>query len=104
MAIEESSVVAAASKAAKFWSTRGGFKATVINTKIGQFILCTGRCFQIKLVFAQHKINFSQKLNRLPQICKNAWWNFRHYSKDKTDLLPNYFQLHATFETKDSMG
>jgi hydroxymethylglutaryl-CoA reductase len=23
---------------------------------------------------------------------------------DKTDLLPNYFQLHATFETKDSMG
>ena len=24
--------------------------------------------------------------------------------KDKTDLLPNYFQLHATFETKDSMG
>jgi hypothetical protein len=23
---------------------------------------------------------------------------------DKTDLLPNYYQLHATFETKDSMG
>ncbi|HAH55776.1 MAG TPA: hydroxymethylglutaryl-CoA reductase, partial [Flavobacterium sp.] len=37
MAIEESSVVAAASKSAKFWATRGGFKATVINTeKIGQ--------------------------------------------------------------------
>ncbi|MFN9113413.1 MAG: hydroxymethylglutaryl-CoA reductase, partial [Bacteroidota bacterium] len=37
MAIEESSVVAAAAKSAKFWSTRGGFKATVINTeKIGQ--------------------------------------------------------------------
>ena len=37
MAIEESSVVAAASKSAKYWSTRGGFKATVLNTeKIGQ--------------------------------------------------------------------
>src|SRR6478609_4346680 len=37
MAIEESSVVAAASKAAKFWASRGGFKATVFNTeKIGQ--------------------------------------------------------------------
>lgn len=37
MAIEESSVVAAASKAAKFWATRGGFKATIIDTeKIGQ--------------------------------------------------------------------
>jgi hydroxymethylglutaryl-CoA reductase len=32
MAIEESSVVAAAAKAAKFWSERGGFKATVLNT------------------------------------------------------------------------
>ena len=37
MAIEESSVVAAASKSAKFWLDRGGFKATVIATeKIGQ--------------------------------------------------------------------
>ncbi|HRN99478.1 MAG TPA: hydroxymethylglutaryl-CoA reductase, partial [Flavobacterium sp.] len=37
MAIEESSVVAAASKAAKFWASRGGFKATVLGTeKIGQ--------------------------------------------------------------------
>jgi hydroxymethylglutaryl-CoA reductase len=23
---------------------------------------------------------------------------------DKTNLLPNYYQLHVTFETKDSMG
>ena len=37
MAIEESSVVAAASKAAKFWLDRGGFKTNVISTtKIGQ--------------------------------------------------------------------
>ncbi|MDH3322163.1 MAG: hydroxymethylglutaryl-CoA reductase, partial [Flavobacteriaceae bacterium] len=37
MAIEESSVVAAASLVAKFWSTRGGFKARVISTvKVGQ--------------------------------------------------------------------
>jgi len=37
MAIEESSVVAAASKAAKFWLSRGGFKTEVISmTKIGQ--------------------------------------------------------------------
>ncbi|HLT53788.1 MAG TPA: hypothetical protein VKZ97_07850, partial [Flavobacteriaceae bacterium] len=37
MAIEESSVVAAASKAAKFWLDRGGFKTQVLSTvKIGQ--------------------------------------------------------------------
>ena len=33
MAIEESSVVAAASKSCKFWLERGGFKAEVIKTK-----------------------------------------------------------------------
>ena len=37
MTIEESSVVAAAGKAAKFWMKHGGFKAKVINDeKIGQ--------------------------------------------------------------------
>ena len=37
MTIEESSVVAAAGKAAKFWMKHGGFKAEVINDeKIGQ--------------------------------------------------------------------
>ena len=33
MAIEESSVVAAASKSAKFWHSRGGFKTKVIKFK-----------------------------------------------------------------------
>ena len=33
MAIEESSVVAAAAKAAKFWSTRGGFKTEILGTE-----------------------------------------------------------------------
>jgi hydroxymethylglutaryl-CoA reductase len=49
MAIEESSVVAAASKAAKFWGERGGFKTTIINTeKIGQvhFLFRYGRNYQ----------------------------------------------------------
>ena len=34
MVIEESSVVAAASKAAKFWRSRGGFKTTVSYTHL----------------------------------------------------------------------
>src|SRR5690625_7977828 len=37
MVIEESSVVAAAANAAKFWKTKGGFRAEVLSTeKIGQ--------------------------------------------------------------------
>ncbi len=60
MAIEESSVVAAASKAAKFWSTRGGFKATVINTeKIGQVhFMYKGDASKLALFFAQTKATF----------------------------------------------
>ena len=42
MVIEESSVVAAAAKSAKYWSTRGGFKATVLNSeKLVKFISST---------------------------------------------------------------
>ncbi|TLX72806.1 hydroxymethylglutaryl-CoA reductase, degradative [Labilibacter sediminis] len=42
MVIEESSVVAAASKAAKFWSANGGFKTKVISTlKTGQLFFTT---------------------------------------------------------------
>ncbi|MCK0203477.1 hydroxymethylglutaryl-CoA reductase, partial [Ornithobacterium rhinotracheale] len=33
MAVEESSVVAAASKAAKFWGERGGFKTQILGVK-----------------------------------------------------------------------
>ena len=37
MATEESSVVAAACNAAKFWASRGGFKTKILGTeKIGQ--------------------------------------------------------------------
>ena len=40
MVIEESSVVAAASSAAKFWQSRGGFRAEVLGVeKIGQLHL-----------------------------------------------------------------
>jgi hydroxymethylglutaryl-CoA reductase len=60
MAIEESSVVAAASKSANYWSTRGGFKATVINTeKIGQVhFLYKGDVSKLGFFFVQNKAKF----------------------------------------------
>ena len=60
MAIEESSVVAAASKAAKFWGERGGFKTTIINTeKIGQVhFLFQGNFEKLSTFFNQIKPNF----------------------------------------------
>jgi hydroxymethylglutaryl-CoA reductase len=107
MAIEESSVVAAASKTAKFWSTRGGFKATVIDTeKIGQVhFIFTGDISKLELFFIQTKAKFFLETESITKnMQKRGGGILDIVLKDKTDLLPNYFQLHATFETKDSMG
>ena len=107
MAIEESSVVAAASKAAKFWSTRGGFKATVINTeKIGQVhFIFKGDESKLALFFAQTKTRFFANTESITKNMQRRGGGIMDIVlKDKTNLLPNYFQLHATFETKDSMG
>ncbi|MFV8345992.1 hydroxymethylglutaryl-CoA reductase, degradative [Flavobacterium sp. ZB4P13] len=107
MAIEESSVVAAAAKAAKFWSTRGGFKTTVINTeKIGQVhFIYKGDVSKLNLFFAQNKSKFFSETESITTNMQKRGGGILDITlKDKTDLLPNYFQLHATFETKDSMG
>jgi hydroxymethylglutaryl-CoA reductase len=107
MAIEESSVVAAASKAAKFWSTRGGFNATVINTeKIGQVhFIFKGDKSKLAQFFTQLKSKlFDSTENITKNMQKRGGGILDIILKDKTNLLPNYHQLHATFETKDSMG
>ena len=107
MAIEESSVVAAASKSAKFWSTRGGFKATVINTeKIGQVhFIFKGDASKLTLFFAQTKTKFYTNTESITKNMQKRGGGILEIElRDKTNLLPNYYQLHATFETKDSMG
>ncbi|MBP6556939.1 MAG: hydroxymethylglutaryl-CoA reductase, degradative [Flavobacterium sp.] len=107
MVIEESSVVAAAAKSAKFWSTRGGFKATVLNTeKIGQVH------FLFKGDFAKLQSFFNTVKSALIDSTESITKNMQKRGggilglelRDKTSELENYYQLHATFETKDSMG
>ncbi len=107
MVIEESSVVAAASKAAKFWSTRGGFKTTVIATeKIGQVhFMYKGDASKLNAFFAKTKLIFFDDTDNITKnMQKRGGGILDIVLKDKTDLIPNYYQLHATFETKDSMG
>lgn len=107
MAIEESSVVAAASKSAKFWSSRGGFKATVINTeKIGQVhFIFNGDASKLASFFDQTKTKFYTNTESITKNMQKRGGGILDIElRDKTSLLPNYYQLHATFETKDSMG
>ncbi|MRX66557.1 3-hydroxy-3-methylglutaryl-coenzyme A reductase [Flavobacterium resistens] len=107
MAIEESSVVAAASKAAKFWSTRGGFKTTIINTeKIGQVhFTFNGNAEKLQSFFTAIKPKFFSETQSITKNMQQRGGGILDIQlKDKRNLLENYFQLHATFETKDSMG
>ena len=107
MAIEESSVVAAASKAAKFWGARGGFKTTILGTeKIGQ----------VHFLYEGDKQNLIEYFNFVkPFLLSESEGITKNMQKrgggisdiqliDKTAALDNYYQLHATFQTKDSMG
>ncbi len=107
MAIEESSVVAAASLVAKFWSTRGGFKTKVISTaKIGQVhFMYEGDKLQLTTYFNSKIDNFYKVTGEITKNMRKRGGGILDIElRDKTGELENYYQLHITFETADSMG
>lgn len=107
MVIEESSVVAAAAKSAKYWSTRGGFKATVLNTeKIGQVhFRYKGDVAKLERFFKEIKNKFLVATESITKNMQKRGGGILDIElRNKTNLIENYFQLHVTFETKDSMG
>lgn len=107
MVIEESSVVAAASSAAKFWSTRGGFTAQVRSTtKLGQVhFLYKGNK---SLLFDAQDILKARLLEEAAPITANMTQRGGGVLDisllDFTEQEPHYFQLLVRFETCDSMG
>ena len=107
MVIEESSVVAAASAAAKFWFNRGGFTSKVVGTtKVGQ-------------VHFKWQGNGSVLIQHFPKIKEALVSDSEHLLAnmkkrnggitgvellDFTQKLPNYYQVRVNFETADAMG
>ncbi|MCM8571049.1 hydroxymethylglutaryl-CoA reductase, degradative [Gramella jeungdoensis] len=107
MAIEESSVVAAASKAAKFWSERGGFKARVINNKkIGQVhFLFKGEYSKLESLFNKIEPRLHEAVEHITRNMVKRGGGILDISlADKTAELENYYQLFVKFDTRDSMG
>lgn len=107
MAIEESSVVAAASKAAKFWLDRGGFKTKVISTtKIGQVhFMYHGHFGALQLFFNQVKPRLISDTKAITKNMERRGGGILDIElKDKTSDIPGYYQLHVSFETLDAMG
>jgi hydroxymethylglutaryl-CoA reductase len=107
MVIEESSVVAAASSAAKFWLDRGGFHAEIKGTvKLGQVHFhWPGDPKHLQALFPDIK-------SWMLAGCKDLTANMEKRGGgilsiellDFTALEPNYYQIRVSFETCDSMG
>lgn len=107
MAVEESSVVAAASLVAKFWSIRGGFKTQVLSTtKVGQVhFMYEGDTRELINYFSKNKLKLLRATEAITKNMRKRGGGILDIElKDKTNDLKNYYQLHVTFETKDSMG
>lgn len=107
MVTEESSVVAAAAKSAKYWFSRGGFNAEVISTeKIGQIhFLWPG---DIEIIEAQLEDLRNRMLYEARSLTQNMEqrgggvgdFTLVDFSKE----VENTYQLRISFETADSMG
>ncbi|WP_372652075.1 hydroxymethylglutaryl-CoA reductase, degradative [Halobacteriovorax sp.] len=107
MVIEESSVVAASAKAAKFWLERGGFKAEVVSTtKVGQVhFIWNGDTEQLFDFFEKSKEELIESVSPLVvNMNKRGGGLLSLNLKDCTDLEEGYYQLHGEFETCDAMG
>tara|TARA_B100001109_G_scaffold55711_1_gene45046 strand:+ start:2730 stop:4037 length:1308 start_codon:yes stop_codon:yes gene_type:complete len=107
MTIEESSVVAAASKAAKFWMHHGGFKSEVIKTeKIGQVhFIFNGEKKIIKEYFDFVKPYLFENTKEITKNMQSRGGGINEIELiDKSTELDGYYQIFATFNTVDAMG
>ncbi|MGB1620927.1 MAG: hydroxymethylglutaryl-CoA reductase, degradative, partial [Schleiferiaceae bacterium] len=107
MAIEESSVVAAAAKSASYWMARGGFKTEVVSTeKIGH----------VHFMYEGDASPLFNEFNALEEQLRAATKELTANMEargggitaitlvDKTADLDHYYQIEVCFETCDSMG
>ncbi len=107
MVIEESSVVAAASSAAKFWMSRGGFKAKIIDTrKVGQVhFRWPGKAAKLFDAFEELKDRLLAEAADITANMEERGGGILGIQLlDFSDQEPHYYQLKVDFETCDSMG
>jgi hydroxymethylglutaryl-CoA reductase len=108
MAIEESSVVAAASKSANFWLERGGFKTEVIGmVKVGHVhFLWEGTDIEwLTDLFESNKHLFYTHTDDITKNMRIRGGGIQDISLlNKTEFEPGYYQIEVKFDTRDSMG
>jgi hydroxymethylglutaryl-CoA reductase len=107
MVIEESSVVAAASAAAKFWADHGGFHAKVISTR---------KTGQVHFTFSENKDLLGSHWQEVKSFLlinarsitstmeKRGGGIVDLFLEEGAKEIPDYFKINVFFETVDSMG
>ena len=107
LVIEESSVVAAASSSARFWSERGGFHAEVMDEiKIGQLhFLWKGKMKKLQGVFEEIKQYLRGAASDITANMEARGGGILDMELiDMTNEIENYYQIRVSFNTVDSMG
>ena len=107
MVIEESSVVAAASAAAKFWSERGGFHAEVVDVrKVGQVHFgWSGDMATLQSLFpALEKKMMADTAAMTEKMVKRGGGILGMRLIDYSAQIPDYYQIRVEFNTGDAMG
>jgi hydroxymethylglutaryl-CoA reductase len=107
MVIEESSVVAAASKSAKFWLTKGGFHTEVVSAdkpghvyfkwNVSRDLLLDNE-EDLERYLIEHTAHLTENMRKRGGGIKSV------RILDMAPEMPGHFKLEATFETADSMG
>ncbi len=107
MVIEESSVVAAASAAAKFWGDRGGFHAEVIDVrKVGQVHFgWNGDKETLLALFPIIEERLLVDTDAMTEKMRKRGGGILGMKLiDYTAQIPDYYQIRVEFGTGDAMG
>jgi hydroxymethylglutaryl-CoA reductase len=107
MVIEESSVVAAASHAAKFWAMHGGFHTSVLGTsKVGQVhFTWSGSSEILQDVFKQNREILLRSVNPITHRMEKRGGGVESMEIHSAHPeLPGHYHLFVRFKTADAMG
>lgn len=107
MVIEESSVVAAASAAAKFWGERGGFHAEVIDVrKVGQVHFgWSGDKEKLFALFPEIEKRLLADTDTMTEKMRKRGGGILGMRLiDYSTQIPDYYQIRVEFGTGDAMG
>ena len=106
MVIEESSVVAAASRAASFWAKMGGFKTTVHGSlKVGHlWFEWSGDGSTLKKHAPLLEKHLRKSVKQISQSMKRRGGGIVAIEFIPQAQLPNVWQMQVSFKTADSMG